>query len=50
VVIAWRPPKRPPPTHRRQYWDDLMEGWREAWFQLGEWRRRRRDIGESAPA
>lgn len=50
MVIGARPPKRPPPTDRRQYWEELEEGWREAWFQLREWRRRRRDILESAPA
>ena len=40
MVIGWRPPKRPPPTHRRDYWDDLVELHREAAFALGAWRRR----------
>ena len=51
-VIGWFPPKRPPPCDRRDYWDDLIEGWREAVFQLNEYRRRRRDsagLATSAP-
>ncbi|MDX2232982.1 MAG: hypothetical protein NW200_00660 [Hyphomonadaceae bacterium] len=50
MVIGWRPPKRPPPTDRPAYWDDLIDGWREAVHQLRDWRRRRRDILHGAPA
>jgi hypothetical protein len=48
MVIGWRPPKRPPPGRRREFWEELVEGWREARFQLGEWRRRRRVIAAGA--
>jgi hypothetical protein len=51
MVIGWRPPRRPPPTDRRPYWEELIEGWREAWHQLRAWRERRRaDMAASAPA
>ncbi len=49
MVFGWRPPKRPPPTHRRAYWDELIEVFREAKFHLSEWRRRRRDIENNTP-
>jgi hypothetical protein len=50
AVIGWRPPKRPPPVAQRQYWDELVEGWREAWFRLRAWRRRSRDSLTGASA
>ncbi len=40
MVIGWRPPKRPPPTHRRDYWEELVDLRAEAVFALREWRRR----------
>lgn len=40
MVIGWRPPKRPPPTHRREFWEELVESYHEAWFHLRAWRRR----------
>lgn len=40
MVIGWRPPKRPPPTHRRDYWEELVTLCREADFALGAYRRR----------
>lgn len=46
AVFGWFPPKRPPPLDRRDFWDELMEGWREARFKVGEYRRRRRDTQE----
>lgn len=42
MVIGWRPPKRPPPTDRRDYWEELVMLYREARFALSEWRRRTR--------
>jgi len=42
MVIGWRPPKRPPPTDRRDYWEELVTLHREAKFALSEWRRRTR--------
>ena len=49
MVFGWRPPRRPPRRHRDAY-EYLLEGWREARFALGEWRRRRRDNGEDTSA
>jgi len=48
MVIGWRPPKRPPPTDRRDFWDSLIPIYREAWFHLHAWRRRTRDIESNA--
>lgn len=49
MVFGWRPPKRPPLTDRRDFFEDLIAVFREAKFALSEWRRRRRDI-EAAEA
>lgn len=48
MVFGWRPPKRPPPTDRRDFWEDLIACFTEAKFTLGEWRRRTRDIPNDA--
>ena len=40
MVIGWRPPKRPPPTDRRDYWEELVELWAEARYALSQYRRR----------
>lgn len=40
LVIGWRPPKRPPPTHRRDYWEELVSLWSEAKYAVSQWRRR----------
>jgi len=48
MVIGWRPPKRPPPTHRREFWDELIEAYQEAWFHLHRFRRRTRDSRQEA--
>ncbi len=48
MVFGWRPPKRPPPTDRRDFFEDLVAVFREAKFALSEWRRRRRDIEAAA--
>jgi hypothetical protein len=48
LVIGWRPPKRPPPRRRRDFWDELLDGWREARLALSDWRRRTRDSAPQA--
>lgn len=48
MVIGWRPPKRPPPTHRRAFWDELIESYQEAWFHLHAYWRRTRESREEA--
>ncbi len=48
MVFGWKPPKRPPPTDRRDYWEELLSVFREAKYQLSEWRRRTRIIAEPA--
>jgi hypothetical protein len=48
MVFGWRPPKRPPPTDRREYWDSLLCAFAEARYALSEWRRRRRDSAATA--
>ena len=40
MVIGWRPPKRPPPADRREYWEELVELWTEARYALSQYRRR----------
>ncbi len=44
MVFGWRPPKRPPPTHKRDFWEELLIAFREARHVLGDFRRRTRDI------
>lgn len=44
MVFGWRPPKRPPPTQRRDFWEELNTAFREARHTLGDFRRRTRDI------
>jgi hypothetical protein len=48
MVFGWRPPKRPPPTDRREYHEELIWIYREACHQLSLYRRRRRDIAAAA--
>ena len=48
MVIGWRPPKRPPPTDRRDFHESLVWTCREAWFHLHAWRRRTRDMRDDA--
>lgn len=45
MVIGWRPPKRPPRRHR-DLAETIATAWREAWFQLREFRRRTRDSAD----
>lgn len=40
VHIGWRPPKRPPPTDRRDYWDDMVALWEDARFEIAAAARR----------
>ncbi|MDX2234778.1 MAG: hypothetical protein NW200_09790 [Hyphomonadaceae bacterium] len=47
MVFGWRPPKRPPPTDRRDFWDELLEAFYEARHALSEFRRRTRAIGDA---
>lgn len=41
--IGWRVPKRPPPRHRRTYWEDLVGARAQARFELHERRWLRAD-------
>ena len=34
VHIGWKPPKRPPPTDRRDYFDDMVALWEDARFEI----------------
>ena len=49
VVFSWKPPRRPPPLARRDFFEVLEDAWREARFQFSEWRRRTRDNATEAP-
>jgi hypothetical protein len=48
MVFGWRPPKRPPPTDKRLYCDELLWIFVEARHQLCAFRRRTRAIAEAA--
>lgn len=48
MVFGWRLPRRPPPSHRRDYWEEFVRSFQEAQYALGEWRRRTRDIAPAA--
>ena len=48
MVFGWRPPKRPPPTLRRDFWEELLTAFHEARHVLGEFRRRTRVIRNAA--
>jgi hypothetical protein len=48
MVFGWRPPKRPPPTDKREYFEDITWIYREACHQLSLYRRRRRAIEQAA--
>jgi hypothetical protein len=48
MVFGWRPPKRPPPTSRRDFWDELLTAFHEARHVLVDFRRRTRDIPTAA--
>ncbi len=50
MVFGWRPPKRPPPTHKRDFWEELLIAFREARHVLGDFRRRTRDIANAEAA
>jgi hypothetical protein len=50
VVFGWRPPKRRPARWSAEFWDQAVEAWREAHFQIRAWRRRTWNMAEGAPA
>jgi hypothetical protein len=50
TVLVWRPPKRPPPTLQRDWWDELITAWAELRHRLTAHHRRMRTIEQGAPA
>ncbi len=50
MVIGWRPPKRPPPTAQRLYWEEVCLACAEARAAVSAWRRRTRDTARLASA
>ena len=48
MVFGWRPPKRPPPVDRRDFWEELLTAFHEARYVLAAFRRRTRGILNAA--